>query len=273
MTPTPCTHTFYLASVASSAVHLWERVKQKKMEAQSVAPIVQLRLPDPSVRIVARQVRSELARELHDQVAQNLTGLLMQTQVFAREYEGRQDILDHLAFVHSSVRQVLNNVRQILCDLRGERGLADDLIPALREGLLPSFRRHGDMNVRLWVSSAWPATLPPDTCIHIYRIIQESVTNARKHGGATNVHVALKATAGRFVISIRDNGHGMSHLLGTAGPSPERIGMGILGMRERAGLLGGTLSVDSGPAGGTMVKLSIPKEALHWSSKRELPGS
>ena len=244
------------------------------MEAQSVASIVPLRLPDPSLRIVARQVKSELARELHDQVAQNLTGLLMQTQVFARDYQGRQDILEHLAFVHSSVRQVLNNVRQILCDLRGEPGLGDDLVLALREGLLPSFRRHGDMNTRLWVSSAWPASLPPDTCIHIYRIIQESVTNARKHGGATNVHVALKATAELFVISIRDNGHGMSLLPGMPGPSPERlIGMGILGMRERAGLLGGTLSVESAPAGGTAVTVSIPKEALHWSSKRELPGS
>lgn len=244
------------------------------MEAQSVAPIVPLRRPDPNLGIVARQVRIELARELHDQVAQNLTGLLMETQVLARDYQGRPDILDHLALVHSSVRQVLNNVRQIVCDLRGEPGLGDDLILALREGLLPSFRRHGDLNVRLWVSSSWPASLPPDTCIHIYRIIQESVTNARKHGGATNVHVALKACAGCFVITIRDNGHGMSHLPGMPGPSPERlIGMGILGMRERAGLLGGTLNIGNAPAGGTAVTVSIPKEALHWSSKRELPGS
>jgi len=237
------------------------------VEQGALAPIVELPLPDPEVPSVDGQNKTQLARELHDQVAQNLTALLMQTQVFAREQQGREDVLDQLTYVQTSVREVLNNVRQILSDLRGKPGLADDLIQALREGLVPTFRRNTGMTMSLWVSRAWPASLPPETCIHIFRIIQEAVTNARKHGAATKVQVALKAPDERFVVRIRDNGQGITDL------DPERpMGMGILGMRERAGLLGGALSVKSRPGGGTTVTVIIPKEALHWSQKRVLPG-
>ncbi len=232
-----------------------------------VAPAIELRLSEPSISNHARHIKYELARELHDRVAQNLTAVLMQTQVFAREQQGRQDVLDQLAFVHTSVREVLNDVRQILCDLRGKPGLADDLVIALREGLLPTFGTNTAMTIGLWVSGAWPASLPPETCIHIYRIVQEALINARKHGGASQVHVGLRAPTERLVISIRDNGQGIHHL------DPDRlIGMGILGMRERASLLGGTLAVTSGRAGGTTVAISIPREALHWSPKPELSG-
>jgi signal transduction histidine kinase len=241
------------------------------VETGSVAPIVELPPPllDGGVQSDREQIKYALARELHDQVAQNLTSLLMQTQVFAREQQGRRDVLDELAYVQTSVREVLNNVRQMLQELRGRPGLADDLIQALKEGLLPSFRRRTGLKVTLWVSRSWPVVLPPETCIHVYRIIQEALTNAQKHGGATKMHVALKAASlERFVISIRDDGVGIPNL------DDERpMGMGILGMRERAALLGGTLTLRSRPLGGTTVTANIPKEALHWSQKRVLSGS
>lgn len=238
------------------------------VETGPLAPIVELPLPDEGAPSDAVQIKNALARELHDQVAQNLTALLMQTQVFAREQQGRRDVLDELAYVQTSVREVLNNVRQMLGDLRGGSALPDDLIQALKEGLLPSFRRRTSLKVSLWVSRSWPLALPPETCIHVYRIIQEALTNAQKHGRARNMHVALKASSNeRFVISIRDDGNGIFN------PDDERsMGMGILGMRERAGLLGGTLTVRSRPLGGTTVTADIPKEALHWSQKRALSG-
>lgn len=242
-------------------------VQISAVEAGSVAPIVALPLPDLGIAADSQQLHEEVARELHDQVAQNLTALLMQTQVFMREQRGRQDVVDQFSFVQTSVREVLNNVRQMLSDLRGKPGLADDLIQALKEGLIPTWHSRTGLNVNLWVSRSWPVALPPETCIHIYRIIQEALTNARKHGAANNVFIALKASNERFVVSIRDDGRGIPC------DDPERsIGMGILGMRERAALLGGTLTLRSRPAGGTAVSLSIPKEVLHWSQKRVLPG-
>jgi two-component system sensor histidine kinase UhpB len=237
------------------------------VEGGEVAPIVELRQSGRDVSVDTAQIKNQIARELHDQVAQNLTALLMQTQVFAGEQAVRPDVVEQLTSVQTSVRQVLNNVRQILSDLRGKPGLADDLILALREGLLPTFRGHTGMNVRLWVSRAWPETHPPETCIHIYRIIQEALINARRHREASIAHVALRASSQRVVITIRDNGRGIHDF------DPDRLfGTGILGMRQRAVLLGGTLTVKSGPVGGTAVTVSIPKEALHWSPKRERPG-
>jgi len=240
------------------------------VETGSVAPIVELPLPFPDggVQSDGEQIKNALARELHDQVAQNLTALLMQTQVFAHEQQGHKDVLDQLTYVQTSVREVLNNVRQMLGDLRGKHGVSDDLVQALKEGLLPSFRRRSGLKVSLWVSRSWPVVLPPETCIHIYRIIQEALTNAQKHGRATCVHVALKASSNeRFVISIRDDGDGILNL-----DDERHMGMGILGMRERAGLLGGTLTLRSRPLGGTTVTANIPKEALHWSPKRAQSG-
>jgi signal transduction histidine kinase len=238
------------------------------VETESVAPIVELPLPDDGIQSDAAQIKKALARELHDQVAQNLTALLMQTQVFEREQQGHQDVLDELAYVRTSVREVLNNVRQMLGDLRGTRGPVDDLIQALKEGLLPSFRRRTGRQVSLWVSRSWPMALPPETCIHIYRIIQEALTNSHKHGGARKMRVTLRAASNeRFVISIHDDGYGIPSL------DDERpTGMGILGMRERAALLGGTFILRSRPLGGTEVTVSIPKEAMHWSPKRVLQG-
>jgi signal transduction histidine kinase len=229
---------------------------------------VELPRPDYHGSSDSDLIKKELARELHDQVAQNLTALLMQTQVFVGGQQDRRDVVDELTFVQSSVREVLNNVRQLLFDLRGKPGHADDLIQALKEGLLPTFRRRTGLKVSLWSSRSWPVALPPETCIHIYRIVQEALTNAHKHSGAKTVQVALKVTSNeRFVISIRDDGRGLPCL------HDERpTGMGILGMSERASLLGGTLMIRSRPLGGTAVTASIPKEAMHWSPKRALPG-
>jgi signal transduction histidine kinase len=255
-------------------------------ESGSIAPIVELQLPgyhasgDSDAPIVelqppgyhasgdSEQIKKELARELHDQVAQNLTALLMQTQVFVGGQQGRRDVVEELAFVQTSVREVLNNVRQLVCDLRGKPGLSDDLIQALKEGLLPTFRRRTGLKVRLWSAPSWPVALPPETCIHLYRIVQEALINAHKHSGALNVHVTLKAASNeRFVISIRDDGHGLPCL-----HDEKPVGMGILGMSERASLLGGTLAIRSRPMGGTAVTATIPKEAMHWSPKRGLSG-
>ena len=170
--------------------------------------------------------------------------------------------------MRTTVREVLNNVRQILCDLRGEPGLANNLVQALTEGLFPTCHVRMGIKVSLWASRSWPVTLPPETSIHIYRIIQEALTNAHKHGRATNVHVALKASGERLVVSIRDDGRGIAWL-----DEQRPIGMGLVGMRERAALCGGVLSIRSRSLAGTTITVSIPREALRWSPKHVLPAS
>src|SRR5712691_10232125 len=237
-------------------------------EARAEAPVLQLPRSKQGLQTERERIANELARELHDQVAQSLTGLLVQTEVFIREQQSHPDVVDQLAFVRTTVREVLNDLRQILCDLRGETGLAKSLVQSLSESLFPTCQTRMGMKVSLWMSRSWPASLPPETSIHIYRIIQEALTNAHKHGGATNVDVALKASAERLVISIRDDGRGIAWL-----DEQKPIGMGLVGMRERAALSGGVLTIRSRPLAGTTITVSISREALRWSPKHVLPAS
>src|SRR5712691_9870324 len=238
------------------------------VEVRSEAPILKLPHSNQSIEAERDRILSELARELHDQLAQPLNGLLMQTEVFIREQQGNRAVVPQFDYVKTSVREVLNNMRQILCDLRGEPGLANGLVHALAERLLSTYQLRTGIKVNLWVSRSWPASLPPETSIHLYRIIQEALNNANKHGGAGSVHVALKASRERLVVNIRDDGRGIAWL-----EDKKPIGMGLLGMRERAALSGGMVTVRSRPMAGTTIMVSIPREALRWSPKPALPAS
>jgi two-component system sensor histidine kinase UhpB len=230
------------------------------------ALVVTLPRSDGSVKHERERIKSELARELHDRVVQSLTIVLIQTEVLMREQRERPDVVDQLTFVRTTVRESLNNLRQVLCDLRGQPGIADTLVHTLRDGLIATCRLRTRMEVKLWLSRKWPASLPPDTSTHIYRIIEEALSNAHKHGGAKTAQVALKASDTALVIKIRDDGRGIAWL-----DNKRPIGMGLLGMRERATLSGGVLSVRSRPMAGTTVTVTIPREALRWSPKHVLP--
>jgi two-component system sensor histidine kinase UhpB len=235
----------------------------------AIGPVASL-IPLPKVKSGGlsdrRKIKEALARELHDQLAQNMTSLLVQTQVFARDQQDRPDVLAELGFVQTSIREMLNNLRQILCELRDQPGLSKGLIPAIREGLIPGVESRADIKVSLWVSRAWPASMPPDTSIHIYRIIQEALNNACKHGAATRAHVALRyVSAEMIVITVSDNGRGIAFV-----DEDKPIGMGLLGMRERAAILGGALTIRSRPRGGTTITARLKKEALTWSPKPAL---
>ncbi len=213
-------------------------------------------------------IKRELARELHDQVAQHLTSVLVQMQCVRREHRGSSDVVDQLPGLEASVREVLNNVREILSDLRGQPGIADRFVDAVRSDLIPKFQSRTGVKVVLSVARAWPESLPPDSAIHLYRIIQEALANAHKHGGAQTVHVALRSQPGRFVVNIRDDGRGIAWL-----DEAEPVGFGILGMRERAALLRGVITIHNRPLGGVSVTASFPKELMRWQRRRVLSAS
>jgi signal transduction histidine kinase len=195
---------------------------------------------------------------------QTLTALLVQTRSFAREQQQNQAVVQQFAYVHASIRDVLNNLRQILSDLRGLPSLDGDLVGAVRDGLLPTFENRTRMTVNLSVGRSWPAALPPETAIHLYRIIQEALTNAYKHGGARTAQVDLRAKANVIVCTVRDDGRGITWL-----DDSRPVGMGILGMKERAALLGGVLSIRNRRRGGTAVTASFTRDVLLWPPKLE----
>ncbi|MGH7776432.1 MAG: sensor histidine kinase [Candidatus Dormibacterales bacterium] len=197
--------------------------------------------------------RLHLARELHDGLAQTLTGMLVELEVFRQEQFGRQSVLSEVDLLQASARDALNSVRVLLGDLRGYPPVQEDLAGSIREGLLRRFSERTGVRTVLSVSRAWPRLLPTQTALNLYRILQESLTNSGRHGGASVVKVRLIAAARTGVMEIRDDGRGLPD---DHGPGDE--GLGLVGMQERAVLIGGSLEVRGGRRGGVVVRASFP---------------
>lgn len=202
------------------------------------------------------RIKRELARELHDQVVQDLTAMLIDLENFKRGPFDSQATVLQVDSVQGGLRTMLGRLRGMLYGLRGEDGLEHDLADSLRIFAVQFTQRTG-VRVLVRVAHDWPAAIRHTTAQHLQRIVQEAVSNARQHGGATSIRVTLRMIdSGYARVTIQDDGSGIPT---TGGPSP---GMGILGMRERATLLGGTLSMESARGRGTTIRVILPRAAL-----------
>jgi two-component system, NarL family, sensor histidine kinase UhpB len=178
--------------------------------------------------------RRRVARELHDEVGQVLTGVMLQLD----DPEARE-----------AVRRSLEDVRRNARELRPE--VLDDLglQSALRD-LCTTAAAHDGLSVARQLDAA-DMELRPEVELVVYRVAQESLTNVMRHADASEVLVALREVDGALRLIVRDNGRGL----------PERAaegGTGIGGMSERALHVGGKLAIASRPGGGTEVRLDIP---------------
>lgn len=204
---------------------------------------------DSTGRVLAGQEaeRLRIAQELHDQVGQELTAVLLG---LAR-VEGRvsSDLRADIAEIQSAVRGSLEDVRRIAIELRPEA--LDDLgLESALAVLSERFAERSGLSVRQQVSERLPV-LSSDEELVLYRVAQEALTNVARHSRATEADLALARDDGELTLTVTDNGDGLP-----AGHSP---GAGIRGMRERAALIGATLSIDGNPAGrGCRVRLHVP---------------
>lgn len=203
------------------------------------------------------QIRQMLARELHDRVAQTLTTMLIELENFKLEQTGRQSALRQLNELQGSTRDVLSNLREVLYELRGESGVEESFVDMIR-GLLTRFNERTNVEVKLSVSPSWPSRVRSQAALNIYRIIEEALNNVRMHSGARLVEVVLRHAQGDEVaVEVKDDGRGAD-----SGTGRRIQGMGLLGMQERAVILGGRLEVESIAGGGTTVRAVIPREQL-----------
>lgn len=187
--------------------------------------------------------RMAVARDLHDEVGQLLTGVLLQLQTASDRTDGAD-----LGAAQAAVRLALDQVRRISRELRPQ--MLDDLglLSALRE-LATSLERVS--GVRLHRS--FPAELPAlDSAVQlaVYRVVQESLTNVARHASARTVELRVEASDSSVVVTVLDDGVGICPR--TAATT------GLRSMRERAVLIGAALSISAGPAGGTQVRLELP---------------
>ena len=192
--------------------------------------------------------RLQLARELHDEIGQGLTGLLLQLDYLAKVAgpESAPDVVE----AREAARATLEDVRRIARQLRPE--VLDDL--GLARALLHLADRiaaRSGLEIRRSVERALPP-LDRETELVIYRVAQESMTNVIRHADARHVDLILRRTPDSVLLRVADDGRGVDG-------GPEHAGM--KGMRERAVLAGGRLHVRRGPRGGTEVDLEVPLDA------------
>jgi two-component system sensor histidine kinase UhpB len=199
-------------------------------------------------RVLSAQESERLwiAQELHDEVGQTLTGVLLGLTRLARD--APLELAQPLQLLAETTRSSIDDVRRIAQRLRPE--LLEDL--GLTGALIALSRQMREQS-GLQIDCRIPAELapqPPERELVIYRVAQEAMTNAIRHSEARVLRVALRADPDRLTLSVRDDGRGL--------PDRRREGGGMRGMRERAGLVGGRLRIASPPGAGTEVQLEVP---------------
>jgi signal transduction histidine kinase len=199
-------------------------------------------------------IREHLARELHDRVAQILATMLIDLERFKVEQTGRASVQRQFGLLQEWTRDALANVRDVVYDLRGDSVSGGDFPALVRSGLLEPFVERTGIQVRMVVADTWPNQLPSATAVDLYRIVQEALQNAYRHSGAHQIEINLGLSATRTLIevTVTDDGRGFP----TFGEL--RPGHGLIGMRERAVLMGGHLETAANASGGTAIRVAIP---------------
>jgi two-component system sensor histidine kinase UhpB len=200
---------------------------------------------------VREEERRRLARDLHDELGQSLSALRAEAAVLALRPEAAAgERIGELG------EQLMSGLQTVLDDLRPAALDRFGLAVAL-QALVAAPRRSRDgqpLACRLQISDAALDALPPAIAVHVYRIVQEALTNAARHGGARHTEVQLLLADGWLRITVDDDGRGT----GPSGPEP---GHGLLGMDERVQALGGRRQLYPRPGGGLRLSVELPLSA------------
>jgi signal transduction histidine kinase len=201
------------------------------------------------------QERKRIAVELHDGPVQRLTALDLKLTWIGGEVErGQMQVTGQLQNVQSLLREQIGQLRQMMTQLRppilDERGLE----AALRDHLVSPEER---LKLQVSVEASLLTRLASAQEIILYRVAQEAVANVLKHAQAEHAWLTLQERSGQVLLEIKDDGVGFDPLLA----SRSRNGhFGILGMRERVEMAGGTWDIQSAPGQGTLVRASLPRQ-------------
>src|SRR5215469_7920889 len=202
-----------------------------------------------------------IAHAVHDEAGQLLVVVHLAMAEISRELppaaQGKiKDVTGLLHQVEEQLRGLSHGLRPTILDDLG-------LVPAIRfltEGVSKRF------GLVIHVESRLDFRLPPSVETALYRIVQEALNNITKHAGARNVWIVLDRDAKKVVATIRDNGVGFD--------VPARLkergnrGLGLIGIQERLGALGGTLHIESEPGSGTQLRITVPRENRNANSRR-----
>jgi two-component system sensor histidine kinase UhpB len=225
-----------VAALARAFNEMLDRLESERRESARVA-----------LRVLEDE-RKEIARELHDEVGQTLTGVMLQVEALAAAIPA--ELSEQLEELRETARQGTEDVRRIARQLRPE-ALEDLGLQSALAALATAFAEQARIGIDRQLDAGVP--LSEEQELVVYRVAQEALTNVARHAEATRVELRLEHQEQQVVLTVRDDGRGLS-------PGALPSTHGIRGMRERAMLIGAPLSIERPPGGGTQVQLSIPLE-------------
>ena len=204
------------------------------------------------LQTVREEERSRAAREIHDELGQALTAIKFEFTALLRDLPADEEpVRGRSQAILNVLNEAFQAVRRIGSELRP--ALLDDLgLVAAIEWVAEDFQTRTGTRVEISLPDSNVA-LGREADTAVFRILQETLTNVARHANATRVSVRLAEEAGTLILEVRDNGKGISKEQFSAKSS-----LGILGIRERVLLLGGTLTIDGAPGDGTTVRVVIP---------------
>jgi signal transduction histidine kinase len=201
---------------------------------------------------IREEERMKISREIHDDLGQRLTAMKMDLSWINKHIpKNNQNLVQRLEAMISLTDSTLDITRKIALELRP--AILDDLglIPAI-EWELQQFAKRTNCSYTVNLRKA-NVRMDRDRTIIIFRILQEALTNIIRHAHATHVDVRLTNDKNKAHLSVNDNGIGIDFTKLT-----DQDSLGIMSMRERAGAMGGTISIRNGKEGGTVVSLELP---------------
>jgi two-component system, NarL family, sensor histidine kinase UhpB len=223
----------------------------KSTEAELKQSRAQLAELSFHIETVKEKERSRISREIHDDLGGNLTAIKMTLALLKRRLPAAEKALEEkAAYIDALVDRTIDTVHRIAGDLRP--GILDLGLAAALEWQAREFEKQRAVSCE-FVCNFRDFQLDSDRSIALFRIAQEALTNISKHAEATRVEIRLFISRRSLLLEVADNGCGTP-------PSAQRKpkSYGIRGMRERIHALGGSLSIDAAPGGGTLVGVTLP---------------
>jgi signal transduction histidine kinase len=204
--------------------------------------------------------RLSISRELHDDVAQQLTYLTFQLQLCQRQIEGTPQIaVETLKAVGLNLSETLKSVRQICQNLRPESLYALGLLPAIDSYLESLRKRHPQVKIIFMAEPDLQINLDDHGQLHVFRLIQEGTRNALKHSQAQHIQISLLQQNKRITLSIEDNGVGLPWDDLPSNEDLVRHGhLGLVGLKERVEDIEGSFLLRNRDDGGALMEVTIP---------------
>jgi signal transduction histidine kinase len=243
------TRTAELVNANRINLQLYEEGEQRRAELQRLSA---------ELRRAQENERRRIARDLHDGVAQLLSGLLMHIDLLGNQIRGVSSAEERVEQIKSLVEQALDEVRGLVWTLRPTA--LDDLgLPDALRGLVANLSRNARVDIALQIDDGLPSLSPP-VATALYRIAQEALSNVFRHAHASAVSVYLGKENGAVQLMIADNGQGVD-VGALSAVSQDNRGVGLWSMRERAEEVGGTFSFRSVPGAGTTIVVIVKPTA------------